>query len=104
MTDYVVHLTEQAEENYKNICIYLESQLKSSKAKDNFKSKFDNKMETLSKSPTIFKICEYPPLAFQQIRWVLINNYKAYYQIDNSTKQVNILYIKHCLQNENKLS
>ncbi len=102
MLEYSVYLTEQAEENYKSICLYLENDLKSEKAKNNFVDTFDNKMKTLCKSPEIYQVCEYPPLAVQRIRYVLIHQYKAYYMIDEQGQRVDILYIRHCLQDESK--
>ena len=104
MPTYDIYLTEQAEENYKNICSYLENQLKSTQAKDNFAKAFDEKMNVLGKEPTMFQVCEYPPLAIRKIRYVLIHQYKAYYKADPTSHRVDILYIKHCLQDERSLS
>lgn len=100
MKRYSIHLTENAENDFYRICAYLEKDLHSLQAKNTFIDTFDEKLLTLSKSPTICKMCEYPPLGAQNIRYILIKQYKAYYWIDEQKSQVNILYIKHCLQDE----
>lgn len=103
MIAYDIYLTEQAEENYKNICLYLENNIKSEKAKSNFVNAFDAQMLRLSKSPEICQMCAYPPLTMRRIRYILIHQYKAYYKIDEQNRRVNILFIRHCLQDETKL-
>lgn len=100
---YIPHITDNAENDLRKICAYIENVLQNKKSKTDLINAIDEKLTNISKMPTSYQICEYPPLAVRAVRYAVVKNYKLYFLIDEQTKIVQILHIKHQLQSEENL-
>ncbi|MEY4877166.1 MAG: hypothetical protein RL708_2315 [Bacteroidota bacterium] len=96
--EFKVILTKEAEQNYLEICHYIEQKF-SEKEVFEFDQKLSEKLLLLSVRPYIFPIVSEK----QQIRKCLINNLTVvYYQIENNT--IYVLYLFDGRQNPEKLN
>lgn len=100
---YVPYITENAENNLRSICEYIVSVLRSPKAKTDLVKAIDEKLIKICNMPTSYRVCEYPPLAHREIRYAVVKKSKLYFSIEEQTKTVHILYIRHELQCEKNL-
>ena len=100
MNKYSYNFTEQAKNDVDNIADYLEHTLSSPQTAKNFLLTIKEKIEMLCIEPNISPRCQYTPYAQQGIRCALVKNYKLYYTVNKYARQLDFLFIKHCLQEE----
>lgn len=87
---YQLHITSTAKHDIMRAVDYIEFVLKNLQAADNLLDAVTKQIETLSDFPQKFRIVDDPVLASWEIRFVIINNYLAFYTI-NKEKQIVIV-------------
>ena len=93
--EFVVHLTLQAEDNYKGIIRYLSENLGNYFAAIKFDERFWKKLESLKYSPGGYGLVEQKPYREKGVRKVHIKGYNIYFVVDPVRKQVSILAVAH---------
>ena len=89
---YQLHITSTAEHDIMRAVDYIEFTLKNPQAADNLLDAVTKQIGTLSEFPQKFRIVDDPVLASWEIRFVIINNYLAFYTI-NEEKQTVIVVL-----------
>lgn len=79
---FCVHITSAAERDLNRAADYIEFVLKNPQAADALLDEAEKKINSLADFPEKFFIVDDPVLASWKIRFVLINNYLAFYIID----------------------
>ena len=101
---YQLHITSTAEHDIMRAVDYIEFTLKNPQVADNLLDAVTKQIGTLSDFPQKFRLVDDPVLASWEIRFVIINNYLAFYTIDEEKQtvivvrflyQIPLLFIKH---------
>ena len=85
---YQLYITSTAEHDIMRAVDYIEFVLKNPQAADNLLDVVTKQIETLSDFPQKFRIVDDPVLASWEIRFVIINNYLAFYTINEEKQTV----------------
>ena len=85
---YQLHITSTAEHDIMRAVDYIEFMLKNPQAADNLLDTVTKQIGTLSDFPQKFRIVDDPVLARWEIRFVIINNYLAFYTINEEKQTV----------------
>ena len=85
---YQLHITSTAEHDIMRAVDYIEFALKNPQAADNLLDVVTKQIETLSDFPQKFRIVDDPVLASWEIRFVIINNYLAFYTVNEEKQSV----------------
>ena len=85
---YQLHITSTAEHDIMRAVDYIEFTLKNPQAADNLLDAVTKQIGTLSELPQKFRIVDDPILASWEIRFVIINNYLAFYTINEEKQTV----------------
>ena len=85
---YQLHITSTAEHDIMRAVDYIEFTLKNPQAADNLLDAVAKQIGTLSDFPQNFRLVDDPVLASWKIRFVTINNYLAFYTIDEEKQTV----------------
>lgn len=85
---YHLHITSTAEHDIMRAVDYIEFILKNPLAADNLLDTVSKQIGTLSEFPQKFRIVDDPVLASWEIRFVIINNYLAFYTINEEKQTV----------------
>ena len=85
---YQLLITSTAEHDIMRAVDYIEFVLKNPQAADNLLDTVSKQIGTLSEFPQKFRIVDDPVLASWEIRFVIINNYLAFYTIDEEKQTV----------------
>ena len=88
---YQVHITSTAEHDIMRAADYIEFTLKNPDAVDNLLDAATEQIDSLADLPQKFRPAEGPILASWGIRFVKINNYLAFYTIDEEKQTVIIV-------------
>ena len=88
---YQLHITSTAKHDIMRAVDYIEFVLKNPQSADNLLDVVTKQIETLSDFPQKFHIVDDPVLASWEIRFVIINNYLAFYTIDKEKQTVIIV-------------
>jgi len=88
---YAIHITKTAEMDLVSAANYIEFVLKNPSAADNLLNLAYDKIQILSENPFIHHIVDNPVLASWGIRFVSVNNYLAFYTIDEKSQTVYIV-------------
>lgn len=83
-----LHITSTAEHDIMRAVDYIEFTLKNPQAADNLLDAVTKQIGTLSDFPQKFRLVDDPVLASWEIRFVIINNYLAFYTIDEEKQTV----------------
>ena len=83
---YQLHITSTAEHDIMRAVDYTEFTLKNPQAADNLLDAVTKQIGTLSDFPQKFRLVDDPVLASWEIRFVIINNYLAFYTIDKKSR------------------
>ena len=89
--NYNIHITKKAERDLINAADYIEFTLLNPTASDNLLSDVEEKINTLTSNPKKHPVIDDPVLYALKIRFVVINNYMAFYIIDEDTNTVHII-------------
>ena len=85
---YQLHITSTAEHDIMLAVDYIEFILKNPQAADNLLDAVTKQIGTLSDFPQKFHIIDDPVLASWEIRFIIINNYLAFYTINEEKQTV----------------
>ncbi len=85
---YQLLITSTAEHDIMRAVDYIEFVLKNPQAADNLLDTVSKQIGTLSEFPQKFRIVDDPVLASWEIRFVIINNYLAFYTINEEKQTV----------------
>ena len=88
---YQVHITSTAEHDIMRAADYIEFTLKNPDAADNLLDAATEQISSLADLPQKFRLVDDPVLASWGIRFVIINNYLAFYTIDEEKQTVIIV-------------
>ena len=100
---YQLHITSTAEHDIMRAADYIEFTLKNPDAADNLLDAATEQIGSLADLPQKFRLVDDPVLASWGIRFVIINNYLAFYTIDEEnvtdTKMIQELETKFLFDN-----
>lgn len=96
---YNIHITSAAERDIANAADHIEFVLKNPKAADDLLDEAEKQINLLSEFPEKFRPVDDPVLASWGIRFVIIDNYLAFYTID--TEQKLVLIVRFLYQKSN---
>ncbi len=88
---YQIHITSTAEHDIMRAADYIEFTLKNPTAADNLLDIVTEEIGSLANLPRKFRLVDDPVLASWGIRFVIINNYLAFYTIDEENQTVFII-------------
>ena len=88
--NFQIHITRTAEQDLEEAADYIEFVLKNPTAADNLLDLASEKISALSGNPKIYPIVEDPVLHSWGIRFVTVNNFLAFYTINENA---NMIYI-----------
>lgn len=88
---YQIHITSTAEHDIMRAADYIEFTLKNPDAADNLLDAATEQIGSLADLPQKFRLVDDPVLASWGIRFVIINNYLAFYTIDEEKQTVIIV-------------
>ena len=88
---YDIHITKKAEDDLNSAADYIEFNLLNPKAADDLLDKAEEELGTLSDMPQTHRLVDDPVLRAWGIRFILINNYMAFFIIDEDAKTVYIV-------------
>ena len=88
---YQVHITSTAEHDIMRAADYIEFTLRNRIASDNLLDVATEQIGSLADLPQKFRLVDDPLLASLGIRFVIINNYLAFYTIDEEKQTVIIV-------------
>lgn len=89
--NYQVHITSTAEHDIIRAADYIEFTLKNPIASNELLDDVSKQVGSLTDFPQKFRLVDDPVLASWSIRFVIINNYLAFYTIDEEKKIVIIV-------------
>lgn len=89
--EYSIHITEPAKIDIRNTINYIGNVLNNPAAADRLLTKVESSIASLSVMPQRCALVDDPVFSFQKIRYLIIENYYTFYQIDEFTRTVHIL-------------
>jgi len=88
---FSIYITEPAKIDIRNTINYIGIVLKNTTAADRLLTKVESNIFSLSLMPYRCALAADPVLALEKIRYLIIENYYAFYQIDKPIQTVHIL-------------
>ena len=88
---YDLHITGSAENDINEAADYIEYVLMNPQAADRLLDAIEETLPTLAEKPQRFAVVSDPVLNAWGIRFVQINNYLAFYVVDDNAARVNII-------------
>lgn len=88
---YQLHTTKIAERDINDAADYIEFSLKNPIAADHLFDLIEEKTSPLSSNPKIHPLVDDPVLYAWGIRFIVVNNYLAFYKIDESERIVHVV-------------
>ena len=88
---YHIHITKTAERDIADAADYIEFSLMNPLAVEHLFNLIEEKISFLSSTPNMYPLVADPVLCTWGIRFVMINNYLAFYIIDEHKKNVYIV-------------
>ncbi len=85
---YIIHITAAAERDIIQAADYIEFNLKNPTAADHLLDAATEHINSLADMPQKFRLVDDPVLASWEIRYVVVNNYFAFYTIDEEKQTV----------------
>ena len=85
---YQLHITSTAEHDLVQAADYIEFSLKNPDAAERLLDTADEQINSLSELPERFPLVDDPVLASWGIRFIIVNNYLAFYTIDKEKQMV----------------
>lgn len=100
---YNIHITSTAERDINSAADYIEFTLKNPDAADNLLDTVEEQIRSLSEMPERYRIVDDPVLSSWEIRFVIINNYLAFYTIEEEQQLVIIVRFLYQKSNWNSI-
>lgn len=88
---YGIHITATAERDILHAADYIEFTLKNPSAADHLLDAATEQINSLSDMPEKFHLADDPVLASWGIRFIVVNNYLAFYTIDKRKQTVTVV-------------
>ena len=88
---YDIHITNIAQQDIINALDYIETVLRNPKAADVLFNEAESQINSLSDFPERFHLVDDPVLCSWGIRFIIVNNYLAFYTIDDEKNLVIIV-------------
>ena len=88
---YSIHITAKAERDMIEAADYIEYTLLNPKAADDLLDLADEEINSLSSMPQKYQLVDDPVLSAWGIRLLVINNYLAFYTVDESAGIIHIV-------------
>lgn len=85
---YFIHITRTAERDIMRAADYIEFNLKNPTAAEHLLDVATEQINSLADMPQKFRLVDDPVLASWEIRYVIVNNYLAFYTIDEEKQMV----------------
>lgn len=85
---YIIHITRTAERDIMRAADYIEFNLKNPTAAEHLFDVATEQINSLADMPQKFRLVDDPVLASWEIRYVIVNNYLAFYTIDEEKQMV----------------
>lgn len=101
--NYQVHITKTAEHDIAKAADYIEFVLKNPQAADHLLDVATEKIGELTQMPEKLQLVDDPVLAGWGIRFIMVNNYLAFYTIDEDKKVVIIVRFLYQKSNWNTI-
>ncbi len=100
---YSIHITATAERDILRVADYIEFTLKNPTAADHLLDAATEQINSLSDMPEKFRLVDDPILASWGIRFIIINNYLAFYTIDKEKQLVIVIRFLYQKSNWNSI-
>lgn len=88
---YDIHITNAAQRDMQNATDYIQFVLKNPQAADKLLDESEKQISSLADLPEKFPLVDDPVLSSWGIRFVIVNNYLAFYIVDDAKKIVIII-------------
>ena len=88
---YNIHITATAERDILRAADYIEFTLKNPTAADHLLDVATDKINSLADMPEKFRLVDDPVLASWEIRFIIVNNYLAFYTIDREKQMIIVI-------------
>ena len=100
---YQLHITFTAEHDLMRAADYIEFSLKNPDAAEQLLDTADEQISSLSELPERFPLVDDPVLASWGIRFIIVNNYLAFYTIDKEKQMVIVVRFLYQKSNWNSI-
>ena len=100
---YIIHITSTAERDIMRVADYIEFTLKNPTAADHLLDVATKQINSLADMPQKFRLEDDPVLASWEIRHVIVNNYLAFYTIDEEKQMVIVVRFLYQKSNWNTI-
>lgn len=100
---YNIHITATAEHDILRAADYIEFTLKNPTAADHLLDAVTEQINSLGDMPEKLRLVDDPVLANWEIRFVIINNYLAFYTIDKEKQMVIVVRFLYQKSNWNSI-
>ena len=100
---YNIHITATAERDILRAADYIEFTLKNPTAADHPLDAATEQINSLSDMPEKFRLVDDPILASWKIRFIIVNNYLAFYTIDKEKQLVIVIRFLYQKSNWNSI-
>lgn len=101
--NYQIHITSTAEHDIMQAADYIEFNIKNPTAANNLLDVATEQINSLTEMPQKFRIVDDTVLASWEIRFVIVNNYLAFYMIDEEKHTVIIVRFLYPKSNWNSI-
>lgn len=100
---YIIHITATAERDIIRAADYIEFSLKNPTAAEHLLDVTTEQINSLTDLPEKFRLVEDPVLASWGIRFIIVNNYLAFYTIDKERQMVIVVRFLYQKSNWNSI-
>ena len=100
---YIIHITATAERDILRAADYIEFTLKNPTAADHLLDAATEQINSLADMPEKFCLVDDPVLASWEIRFIIVNNYLAFYTIDKEKQMVIVIRFLYQKSNWNSI-
>lgn len=100
---YTIHITATAERDILRAADYIEFSLKNPTAAEHLLDVATEQINSLADMPEKFRLVDDPVLASWGIRFIIINNYLAFYTIDKEKQMVIVVRFLYQKSNWNSI-
>ena len=100
---YIIHITATAERDILRAADYIELTLKNPTAADHLLDAATEHINSLADMPEKLRLVDDPVLASWGIRFIIVNNYLAFYTIDKEKQMVIVIRFLYQKSNWNSI-
>ena len=100
---YIIHITATAERDILRAADYIEFTLKNPTAAEHLLDAATEQINSLADMPEKLRLVDDPVLASWEIHFIIVNNYLAFYTIDEEKQMVIVIRFLHQKSNWNSI-